>query len=248
MSYIVECVGVERTYSSGAGPVRVLKGIDLVVEEARLVALYGPSGSGKTTLLNLIGALDRPTAGSIIVCDKDIVHMRDRGRAALRRKQIGFIFQSYALLPTYTALENIDLTLRLPRLGYGERKRRSMAALEAVGLSAWAKHVPDEMSGGQRQRVAIARALALRPRLLLADEPTAGLDTRTTERILTLFRSFAQQQGTTFVIVSHDALVAQHVDLAYDLHDGKLFQRTDTAVSALPPAPSIELSPQGVPS
>ncbi len=248
--YIVECVGVERTYPSGAGPVRVLKGVDLMVEEAKLVALYGPSGSGKTTLLNLIGALDRPTAGSLIVCDKDILRMRDRGRAALRRKQIGFIFQSYALLPTYTALENIDLALRLPRLGFRERKKRSLAALEAVGLSAWKDHVPDEMSGGQRQRIAIARALALRPRLLLADEPTGGLDTRTAERILALFRSFAQQQGTTFIIVSHDPLVAQHVDLAYDLVDGKVVQRTDTRVSSQlstpMPVSMPELSPQGV--
>ncbi len=240
MTPIVECIGVERTYASSAGPVRVLKGVDLWVEPAKLVALYGPSGSGKTTLLNLIGALDKPTAGSLIVCEKDIVQMGERGRAALRRKQIGFIFQSYALLPTYTALENIDLALRLPRLGFRERRKRSLAALEAVGLGAWANHVPDEMSGGQRQRIAIARALALRPALLLADEPTGGLDTRTTERILSLFRSFAQQQGTTFVIVSHDPLVSQHVDLAYDLQDGRLVQRTDTSVSAATPEPELQ--------
>lgn len=229
--YLVECIGVEKTYQSGAGPVRVLKGIDLDVEPGQLIGLYGPSGSGKTTLLNLIGALDTPTAGQLNVCGKDLLRLSERGRANLRRTQIGFIFQAYALLPTYTAFENVDLVLRLPHLGLRERKKRALAALEAVGLSAWANHVPDEMSGGQRQRIAIARALALRPRLLLADEPTAGLDTRTTERILMLFKSFAEHQGTTFVIVSHDPLVAEYVDIGYDLQDGKLVRRTATPES-----------------
>lgn len=235
--YVVEAIGVERTYQSAAGPVRVLKGIDLDVAPGQLVGLYGPSGSGKTTLLNLVGALDQPTAGQLIVCGKDLNRLGERGRGLLRRKQIGFIFQSYALLATYTAFENIDLALRLPGLGFRERKRRALAALDAVGLGAWANHVPDEMSGGQRQRIAIARALALRPRLLLADEPTSGLDTRTTERILALFRSFAEQQGTTFVIVSHDQMVSQFVDVGYDLQDGKLVRRaipTESVLAALP--------------
>ncbi len=221
----VDCQNVERSFGSGETAVRVLRGVDLAVESGKLVALYGPSGSGKTTLLNLIGALDLPTSGSIKVLGKDIIHMGDRARANLRRTEIGFVFQSYALLPTYTALENIDLALRLPRLGYRERQRRAKSALEAVGLSAWSSHVPDELSGGQRQRIAIARALALRPRLMLADEPTGGLDTRTTRRVLALFRAIAQGQGTTFVIVSHDPLVAEHVDIAYDLADGKLIPR-----------------------
>src|SRR5215467_10199299 len=169
------CQGVERTFGQGDTAARVLRGVDLEVEAGTLVALYGPSGSGKTTLLNLIGALDLPTAGSINVLGKDIIRMSDRARANLRRNEIGFVFQSYALLPTYTALENIDLALRLPRLGYRERQRRAKTALEVVGLSAWSSHVPDELSGGQRQRVAIARALALRPKLMLADEPTGGL-------------------------------------------------------------------------
>jgi len=231
--YIIECVGVERTYNTSAGPVRVLRGIDLDVEPAQLVGLYGPSGSGKTTLLNLIGALDTATAGQVNVAGLNINRLSERGRATLRSKQIGFIFQAYALMSTYTAFENIDLALRLPGLGYGERKRRALAALEAVGLGAWANHVPDEMSGGQRQRIAIARALALRPRLLLADEPTSGLDSRTSERILKLFRSFAEQQGTTFVIVSHDANVPRFVDVAYDMKDGKLVRRETNAVPAL---------------
>src|SRR5262249_31217694 len=162
-------------------------------------------------------------------------------RAKLRRTQIGFIFQSYALIPTYTAVENIDLALRLPGLGVRERRKRARAALEAVGLTAWADHVPDELSRGQRERVAIARALALRPTLMLADEPTGGLDTRTTRRILTLFRGIAHGQGTTFIIVSHDPLVAEHVDSAYDLHDGVLIPHAIS--TSLKPAEHTEHTP-----
>jgi putative ABC transport system ATP-binding protein len=218
----VRTIGVERAFGSGETAVRVLRGVDLAVSVGQLVALYGPSGSGKTTLLNLIGALDRPTAGTIEVYGQEITRMSEGQRGAMRRNRIGFIFQSYTLLPTYTAFENIDLALRLPGLGHGERGRRAKAALEVVGLSAWSSHVPDELSGGQRQRVAIARALALRPGLILADEPTSGLDTRTSKRTLALFREIAADQGTTFLIVSHDPMVANYVDTAYDLQDGRL--------------------------
>jgi ABC-type lipoprotein export system ATPase subunit len=214
--------GVERTFGQGSQAVHVLRGLDLTVMAGELVALYGPSGSGKTTLLNLIGALDRPTAGWIEVCGRDIVRLGDGARTQLRRAQIGFIFQSYTLLPTYTALENIDLALRLSRLGHRERRARASGALRAVGLPNWADHVPDELSGGQCQRVAIARALALHPTLILADEPTSSQDERTARRILTLFRGIAEQQRTTFLIVSHDPMVVEYVDRAYDLHDGKL--------------------------
>ncbi len=219
---VVATQGVERTFGNGENAVRVLRGVDLTVNGGELVALYGPSGSGKTTLLNLIGALDRPTAGSISIGGKDILRMGDGARAKVRRTQIGFIFQTDVLIPTYTAFENIDLALRLPRLGLRERRKRARAALEAVGLSAWAGHVPDELSGGQRQRVSIARALALRPSLVLADEPTSSLDTRMARRILALFRGIARAQGTTFVIVSHDPIIAEEVDTAYDLLDGQL--------------------------
>ncbi len=218
----VRVEAVERSFGQGDTMVRILRGLDLTVRAGELVALYGPSGSGKTTLLNLIGALDRPNAGRIEVRGKEILRMSERGRARLRRREMGFIFQSYTLMPTYTALENIDLALRLPGLGYFERRKRAKSALSAVGLSAWATHVPDELSGGQRQRVAIARALALRPALILADEPTSGLDTPTARRVLTLFRGIAEAQGTTFLIVSHDPMIVEYVDAAYDLLDGKL--------------------------
>jgi ABC-type lipoprotein export system ATPase subunit len=218
--------GVERTFGEGEQAVRVLRDLDLCVQTGERIALYGPSGSGKTTLLNLIGALDRPNAGRIEVLGKDIGRIGDGGRAKLRRKRIGFIFQSYTLMPIYTALENIDIALRLPGLNFFERRKRARAALEAVGLSAWANHVPDELSGGQQQRVAIARALALRPAIILADEPSSGLDTRTARRVLSLFRHIAETQGTTFLIVSHDPMVVEYVDRAYDLHDGRLIPRT----------------------
>lgn len=217
----VTATRVERRF----GDVQVLRGVDLDVQRGELAALYGPSGSGKTTLLNLIGALDRPTAGQIAFYGQDILRMNDRARTKLRRKSIGFIFQSSTLLPTYTAIENIDLALRLLHLNVFERSRRAKSALQAVGLSAWANHVPDELSGGQRQRVAIARALAMHPKLILADEPTSGLDTRNARRMLALFRSIAATQGTTFLIVSHDPMVIEYVDHAYDLFDGQLTPR-----------------------
>lgn len=221
----VRCERVARSFGGGDKLVQVLRGVDLAVYAGELVALYGPSGSGKTTLLNIIGALDRPTGGGVEVYGKDILKMGERRRAKLRRREIGFIFQSSTLISTYTAMENIDLALRLPGLHYFERRKRAKAALEAVGLSAWASHVPEELSGGQRQRVAIARALALRPKLMLADEPTSGLDTRTTRRILSLFRGIAAAQGTAFLIVSHDPMIVEFVDKAYDLHDGMLIPR-----------------------
>ncbi|WP_119070313.1 ABC transporter ATP-binding protein [Aggregatilinea lenta] len=213
--------GVQRHF----GDLQVLRGVDLDVHVGELVALYGPSGSGKTTLINLIGALDRPDGGSIEVLGEDVLRMNDGRRARLRRTQIGFIFQSSSLLPTYSAVENIDLALRLPHLNVFERRRRTKAALSAVGLSAWADHMPEEMSGGQRQRIAIARALALQAPLILADEPTNGIDTLTTRRILALFRGIAEAENTTFVIVSHDPMIVDVVDTVYDLLDGKVIQR-----------------------
>jgi putative ABC transport system ATP-binding protein len=235
---IVRVQAVERTYGSGETAVRVLRGVDLSLHEGQLVALYGPSGSGKTTLLNLIGALDLPTAGTIEVAGNDITRLSESARTKFRRSQIGFIFQNYTLLPTYTALENVDLALRLPGFGFFERRKRAKSALSVVGLIAWADHVPDELSGGQRQRVAIARALALQPTLILADEPTSGLDTRMARRTLSLFRGIAASQRTTFLIVSHDPMVAEFVDTAYDLHDGRLIPHlslpapVDTKVSS----------------
>lgn len=218
----IEVTNVWRAFGSGASAVHVLRGVDLTVGAGEIVALYGPSGSGKTTLLNLIGALDAPDEGHIGVDGRNLIQMNAHARAAFRRTQIGFVFQRDALVSTYTALENIDLVLRLSGAGYGQRQRRSRSALAAVGLSAWADHLPAELSGGQRQRVAIARALATRSPAVLADEPTSGLDVQIARRILTLFRGIAQQRHTAFVLVSHDPLVVDYVDAAYELHEGRL--------------------------
>ena len=223
---LVSCNNVKRSFGTGNRRVDVLRGVDLEVEAGTLTALYGPSGSGKTTLLNLIGALDDPTDGTIEVMGQEITKMGEGRKAKLRRKHMGFIFQNYTLLPTYTAAENIDLALRLPGLHIFERRRRVKSALEVVGLTAWSDHLPGQLSGGQRQRVAIARALALRPAIILADEPTSGLDTRTARRILSLFQGVGRAQGTAFLIVSHDPVVVNFVDHAYDLHEGRLIART----------------------
>lgn len=217
---------IVRSFGNGGQKLEVLRGLDVTVTAGQMVALYGPSGSGKTTLLNILGALDKPNDGKVELLDTDIIKMNEGRRAKFRRKNIGFIFQAYSLVPTYTALENIDLGLRLPGYHLFERRKRGKTALEAVGLNAWADHLPHELSGGQRQRVAIARALALRPAIILADEPTSGLDTRTARRVLGLFRGIAEAQGTAFLIVSHDQLIAEFVDTTYDLHEGQLQLRS----------------------
>jgi putative ABC transport system ATP-binding protein len=224
---IIDAENVHRTFGNGDTAVRVLRGVDLQVATGDMIALYGPSGSGKTTLLNLIGALDRPTQGRITICGAEITAMPEQKRTLMRRRHIGFIFQNYTLMNTYTAAENIDLGLRLllPRIGHGERRQRTMNALQVMGLSNWADHVPDQLSGGQRQRIAIARALSLRPDFILADEPTSGLDTRTAQRVLALFQGIARSQGTAFLIVSHDPQVVNFVHRAYDLVEGQLVLR-----------------------
>lgn len=222
----VEVTSVERAFGDGERRVQVLKGVDLAVQRGQLIALYGPSGSGKTTLLNLIGALDYPTKGAIVVNQQDITQLGNRRRAKLRRQHFGFIFQNYTLMPTYSAGENIDLGLRLAGYGYFQRRKRVRETLGMMQLTAWHDHLPDQLSGGQRQRVAIARALASDPQVILADEPTSGLDSQTSRHILELFRRIAHEKGTTFLIVSHDPLVTNYVDQAYDLDGGRLQSRT----------------------
>lgn len=224
----IQLTHVERSFGAGTNAVHVLRGVNLTVDAGQIVALYGPSGSGKTTLLNLIGALDVPDQGAIEVYGRNIVQMTAHARAVFRRMQIGFIFQRDSLIPTYTALENLDLTLRLTGTGYSERRKRSQTALAMVGLSAWADHLPGELSGGQRQRVAVARALALQPQIVLADEPTNGLDTQMARQILALFWTIAKQNATTFMLVSHDPLVMDFADVAYDLYEGQLIPRCES--------------------
>lgn len=208
-------------YQSKTGAeVPALRGVNLNVEAGAFVALKGRSGSGKTTLLNCLAGLDKPTAGSALVLGHDLMQMSDQELTVWRREQIGLVFQSFGLLPTLSAYENIELLLRIKGDEYGARHKRALECLELVGLSKWKDHRPFEMSGGQQQRVAIARALANQARLILADEPTGELDSKTTRELLLFFRELVESQHITMLMVSHDALVDSYVHQVLTLKDG----------------------------
>ncbi len=219
---LITVTGVTRVFGTGLRAVHALRGVDLVVERGAFVALMGPSGSGKTTLLNIIGGLDRPTAGSVIVAGRRVDQMRSAELASLRR-QIGFVFQSFALLPTASAFENVELALRLagrtPRQQWNARVRRVLAA---VGLTDWMDHRPYELSGGQQQRVALARALVTYPQIILADEPTGDLDSRTGWRVLMMLRTLCDQEGVTLIMATHDPAVTEFATTIYHLRDGAI--------------------------
>lgn len=218
MSAAVELTDVTRSF----GLVEVLKGIDLSIPQGQVVAVYGRSGSGKTTLLNLIGGLDRPSGGRIKVAGQELAGLSASQLDELRRRKIGFVFQSYGLLSHLTAWENVLFGLRLagvPRQQWNEAARNS---LEAVGLAGRVKYLPRSLSGGERQRVAIARALAVRPSLILADEPTGALDHQTGMQIIDLLVRFAEQTGATVWMVTHDIAIQERVDRAYRIIDGRL--------------------------
>ena len=221
MSLVIETKDLWRVYTSKAGAeVPALRGVNLNVETGAFVALKGRSGSGKTTLLNCLAGLDKPTAGSALVLGHDIMQMSDQELTVWRREQIGLVFQSFGLLPTLSAYENIELLLRIKGDDYDVRHKRALECLEIVGLSKWKDHRPFEMSGGQQQRVAIARALANKAKLILADEPTGELDSKTTRELLTFFRELIEQQHITMLMVSHDALVDAYVHQVLVLKDG----------------------------
>ena len=213
---LVQLSDVTRTF----GAAEVLRGITVTTEPGETVAIYGRSGSGKTTLLNLIGGLDRPTAGSIRVADVELTALPEERLDSLRRTQIGFVFQSYGLLSHLTARENIEFALRLAGCPRSAWRQRIDEALEAVGLTQRAHHRPAELSGGERQRVAVARALAARPRLLLADEPTGALDHATSQGVVDLLVRFARETGAGVWIVTHDAAIRERVDRAFRISEG----------------------------
>jgi ABC-type lipoprotein export system ATPase subunit len=222
---IITVAGVERTFSVSERKVKALRGIDMQVSHGAFVVLMGPSGSGKTTLLNIIGGLDQPTAGAVTVAGQRLDQVGGQELVALRRR-IGFIFQSFALMPTASAYENVELGLRLagnvPRKEWDARVRRCLAA---VGLTAWMDHRPYEMSGGQQQRVAIARALVIRPRIILADEPTGDLDSKTGEQVLRLLRALVDHEDVTLLMATHDPAAAEFATDLYQLRDGQIAER-----------------------
>ena len=219
----VRVTNVTRAYTVNNEQVLALRGVSLTVEEGAFVALMGRSGSGKTTLLNMIGGLDQPSSGEVALYGQVLNGMNQEQLTLLRREKIGFIFQSFALLPILSAWENVEMPLRIAGVrSRRERRQRAEAALALVGLERWATHRPAEMSGGQQQRVAIARALVSRPRLLLADEPTGELDSTTGRNLLTLLRSIVRTEGVTLIMATHDRTIFDFVDVVYQLRDGQL--------------------------
>ena len=222
MTSIIEANDLWRVYPSrtNAEGIPALRGVNLNVQPGLFVALKGRSGSGKTTLLNCLAGLDRPTSGEVYVLGRDLMKMSDQELTTWRREQIGLVFQSFGLLPTLSAYENIELLLRIKGDEYAARHKRALECLEIVGLSRWRDHRPYEMSGGQQQRVAIARALANHAGLILADEPTGELDSKTTRELLTFFRDLVENQHITMLMVSHDSLVDQYVHQVLTLKDG----------------------------
>ena len=220
--------GITRIYQADGQEVPALRGVDLSLPRRVFAAVKGRSGSGKTTLLNIIGGLDRPTGGLIYLDGQSMAELSDNQLTMLRRHKIGFVFQSFALLPTYSALENVDLLLRLVGLNRRERTERSRRCLRIVGLEKWMHHRPDEMSGGQQQRLAIARALSTRPSLILADEPTGELDTASSRQVLSLFRQLVDREGITILVATHDPLVDEYADVIYALEDGRLTVMSET--------------------
>ncbi|MNZ70214.1 putative ABC transporter ATP-binding protein [compost metagenome] len=219
---IIHASALKRTFGRGSGAVNVLKGVDLSIPSGRLVALKGRSGSGKTTLINLLSALDRPTEGQIIFDGRDLTALTDQERDRVRRKEMGLIFQSFALIPLMSAYENVEFILRVSGVPASGRKDAALQALEQVGLKARMHHRPFELSGGEQQRTAIARAIAHRPKLLLADEPTAELDSRTGLQIMKVFRDLVEAAGMTIIMTTHDPAIMEIVDQVYELEDGQI--------------------------
>jgi len=219
---VVRLRGVRKTYRLGAHVIPALQGVDLEVRRGELLALTGPSGSGKSTILNLCGLIDTPDEGDIALSGTSVQGLDEVARTLLRRDALGFVFQSFNLVPVMTVAENVDYPLFLAGVPMPERRERVALQLAAVGLQDHARHRPDALSGGQRQRVAIARALIKRPRLVIADEPTASLDSHTADQVLDLMRERGQAEGAAFVIATHDQRLTRRCDRVVALLDGRI--------------------------
>ncbi|GIL41735.1 ABC transporter ATP-binding protein [Roseiterribacter gracilis] len=221
---VVRLRAVAKNYDAGAVQVAALRGVSLEIPQNCFSMLVGPSGSGKTTLLNLIGCIDAPTEGTVEVCGEAIAAFGDNALSDFRARNIGFIFQNFSLVPVLSAYENVEYPLLLVGMAPAERRRRTLAMLDAVGLAAQARQRPNELSGGQKQRVAIARALVKQPQLVLADEPTANLDTATGASIIELMRRIQVELRTSFVFSTHDPHLMSHADETFTIRDGALVQ------------------------
>lgn len=219
---VLRGVGLGRRYGSGQTAVEALAGVDIEVRAGRLTVVRGPSGSGKTTLLNLLGGLDRPTSGRVLLGDDVLSELSEAELAAARRDRIGYVFQNFGLIPVLSAAENVEVPLRLRRMERGQRDERVTEVLELVGLTRHAGQRPGELSGGQQQRVGVARALVARPEVLIADEPTGQLDSETAERIMDLILEVTRTRGTATVVATHDPLLISRADEVLELRDGRV--------------------------
>jgi putative ABC transport system ATP-binding protein len=219
---VIELRSVHKTYRLGQHVIPALQGVDLCVQRGELLALTGPSGSGKSTILNLCGLIDTPDSGEIVLGGSSVDGLNETRRTLMRRDALGFVFQSFNLVPVMTVAENVDYPLFIAGVPAAERRDRVAAQLAAVGLLEHAQHRPDALSGGQRQRVAIARALVKRPRLVIADEPTASLDSHTADQVLDLMRERCHAEGAAFVIATHDSRLTGRCDRVLALLDGRL--------------------------
>jgi putative ABC transport system ATP-binding protein len=215
-----------RSFRRGDATIDALGGVDLTIEHGEVVALVGPSGSGKTTLLQLLGALDRPTSGQVFFEGRDLNTLGDNDLADLRLRAFGFVFQTFNLIPTLNALQNVEAKLAPTGLPESDLRERSLALLEEVGLSGRADHLPSQLSGGEQQRVAIARALSTEPRVVLADEPTGNLDSRTGTEVVDLLTSLSEERGHTVILVTHDADIAAKAHRSIRMLDGRLLEST----------------------
>jgi len=219
---VVMCRNVARVYDTDTIPVNALRGVDLVVENGQFVSLAGPSGSGKSTLLNLIGGLDRPSSGEVIVDGVALATLDETQLADLRLNKIGFVFQAYNLIPVLSARENVEFIMQLQGVPSAERRERALEVLASLGMAELADRRPGQMSGGQQQRVAVARAIVTRPALLLADEPSANLDSETTKGLLELLRRVNVERGVTIVTATHDPMVMSYARRQVQLLDGRI--------------------------
>ena len=219
---IVKIENVRKVYKLGKTFIEALKGVSLRIEEGKMICIMGPSGSGKSTLLHIIGAIDYPSEGKVFVYNTDLSNLDDSKLAEFRNKVIGFIFQSFNLIPVLTAYENVEYPLLLQKISKKERKRRVEEILESTGIKHLAKQRPNELSGGERQRVAIARALVTSPRIVIADEPTANLDHKTGSMILELMKDLNTRYKTTFIFSTHDPLVSKYANEVIQLMDGEI--------------------------
>ncbi|WP_287582715.1 ABC transporter ATP-binding protein [Candidatus Borrarchaeum sp.] len=226
---VVEAIDLKKEYHLGDVIVPALRGINLQIKKGEFLVIMGPSGSGKSTLLNMIGGLDNPTAGQVFINGQDISKLSDSALTELRAREIGFIFQFYNLVPVLTALENVELPMMVTGVAEKEGKKRAIELLEMVGLGDRLHHRPDELSGGQRQRVSIARALANTPSIVLADEPTGDVDTKTGDEILDIMHHLNKNMGVTMIVITHDPVVSEHCDRLIRIIDGLIATDKPTA-------------------